>query len=324
MGEVFLNGAYVSRESARVSALDAGVQHGVGLFETMLGGVSGAKRGHAGAGNGQAEPVHGEGSGGAWVFRLGDHLARLKKSALELGLLETLHETALGDAVLETVRRSGLGRARVRLTITGGDLNLLASSGRSKPDPTILIVAQPATEYPRAMFERGVMATIADGRANPLNAFEGHKTLNYWWRLRALQAASAAGAGEALVMQVTNHLCGGCVSNALLVKGGRLLTPIARGEEVKGAMPSPALPGIARGWALDEAPRLGLEVERRMLTIDDVLGAEEVVLTNSSWGVLPVVRIERHEVGGGEPGPAARRLRAAWLSAVEAEAAEAR
>src|SRR5262249_16274350 len=156
--------------------------------------------------------------GGAWVFRLGDHLARLKKSALELGLSTDLREDRLGDAVLETILRStsenpGQQRVRVRLTVTGGDLNLLSPTGRPSPTPTVLIVVQPATKSPETMFERGIQAAVADTRANPFNPFEPHKTLNYWWRLNQLQAASARGAGEAIVLQVSNHLAGGCVSN---------------------------------------------------------------------------------------------------------------
>src|SRR5205814_2137459 len=73
------------------------------------------------------------------------------------------------------------------------------TGGARAADPTVLIVAQPVTRYPEAMFERGVTVVLADARANPLNPFEGHKTLNYWWRLRELQTAARKGAGEALV-----------------------------------------------------------------------------------------------------------------------------
>lgn len=305
MASVFLDGRLVDRDEARVSAFDAGLQHGVGLFETFLALALGE--------GGAADEVRAHGLDG--------HLARLAGSARELGLSEDVRTDALGEAVRRTVASSGLTRARVRVTLTGGDLNLLEIAGRRQHRPTLMVAAQPATSYPDEMFERGVRATLADARANPLDPTAGHKTLNYWWRLRELQRASAKGAGEALVFQVTNHLCGGCVSNALVVRGGVVLTPIARGEESevggKGALPSPVLPGVTRAEMLGECESMGLEVRRQMVTIDDVLGADEVILTNSSWGALAVVGVERESIGSGAPGEVAGALRRVWNDAIK-------
>lgn len=298
--QAWLNGAWVRREDARVSAFDAGFQHGVGLFETML------------ARNGR-------------VFRLRDHLERLRRSAAELRLTESLHVEPLAEAVQSTVERNGLREARVRLTITGGDLNMLAASGeRVRHEPTILIVAQPPTRYPDELFANGVRALVADGRVNPLDRHAGHKTLSYWSRLSALQAAGAAGAGEAIWFSVTNHLAGGCVSNIFVVRDDVLLTPYARGEESRSSLPAPVLPGITRSVVMEIADGevgagLGLHAERAMLSIEDVFAAREILLTNSSWGVLPVVGIERTQIGDGKPGPVAQALRAAWRERVERE-----
>lgn len=324
---IFLNGRFFGGQAtdappaaevpsitdARLWALDAGVQHAVGLFETMTGGL--LRRGVEGA-RSHGEEIE------TWVLHLDDHVDRLVDSARELGLSSDLRSSALQDAVLETVRRSGLARVRVRITITGGDLAMLTAAKAGGPaapsDPTVLIVAQPATSYPRPMLEHGVTVALADARANPLNPHEGHKTLNYWWRLRELQAAARKAAAEALVLSVSNHLCGGCVSNILLVKGNELLTPIARGEEREIAgksgvpMPSPVLPGVTRSWALDKVERMGLKVTKRMLSIQDVLAADEVMLTNSSWGVLPVVKLEGSEIASGKPGPFTLDLVNAW------------
>lgn len=292
MSEVFLNGGFVARDDARVSAFDAGFVHAVGLFETMAARVS---------------------PDGVVVDGLDEHLDRLQASAAELGLSDDLRTGPLGEAIEETVRRSGHERARVRLTITGGDLNMLRSTGRGSNTPTVLIDAQPATRYPDAMFEKGVMAMIADAKANPLDPMAGHKTLNYWWRLRELQKAAARAAGEAIVLQVSNHLCGGCVSNIFVVSGQTLLTPIARGEEQevggKSSIPSPVLPGITRARIIKEAKKMGLTVERRMMGIGDVLDADEVFLTNSSWGVLPVTSVEAEPVAAGTVGAVSRALR---------------
>lgn len=320
MATVFLNGRFIAQDEAAVSAFDAGFQHGVGLFETMSARLDEA---------GQAK-----------IFRLEAHLERLSESARILGLSTQLRIHALAEAVATTVERAALPKARVRLTITGGDLNLLARRAAaslegaapppSRVDPTILIVAQPATQYPPEMFERGISAVIGDARINPLDPMSGHKTLTYWGRLRELQAAATKHAGEAILFMVSNHLAGGCVSNIFLYTGGSLLTPIARGEEelVAGQgshsagdiprlqtgalLPSPVLPGITRQWVADWAADQQVPTIRRMLTIDDLLAADEVFLTNSSWGVLPVVQVEQEQIGSGAVGGLTADLRRAW------------
>jgi branched-subunit amino acid aminotransferase/4-amino-4-deoxychorismate lyase len=292
--DVWLNGHFVSREEASVSVFDAGFQHGVGLFETM-----GARHGS--------------------VFRVESHLQRLADSAKALLLTERLHTKPLAEAVHQVVEHTGLELARVRLTLTGGNLNMLQSKGESVVDPTILIDAQPPTPYPDAFFEQGVIVMIAEGRLNPFDPMAGHKTLNYWPRIRTLQVAAARGAGEAVWLSVTNHLACGCVSNLFLVKDGVLHTPIARGEEEPNAVPSTVLPGITRGVIAELAERKGVGLARRMLDINDLLDAEEAFLTNSSWGVLPVVGIEKESIADGNVGEMTQRLREAWLETVVTE-----
>jgi branched-subunit amino acid aminotransferase/4-amino-4-deoxychorismate lyase len=291
---VWLNGEFVERDRATVSVFDAGFQHGIGLFETML------------ARNGR-------------MFRPLAHLERLRESARELLLSKALRVRPLAEAVQLTIDRNELEQARVRLTITGGNLDALQAGGSGTHDPTILIVAQPPTQYPDAFFAHGVVVRIADGRQNPLDPMAGHKTLNYWPRILALQSHGAAGASEAIWFSVTNHLASGSVSNVFLVKDGILRTPIARGEEEPGALRAPVLPGITRAAIIELAETMDVETMRCMLDYEDLVGADEVFLTNSSWGVLPVIAVERAKIGAGVVGDVTRRLREAWKQLVDEE-----
>lgn len=290
--------------SAQVSAFDAGFQHGVGLFETM----------HAKGGR---------------VYRLMQHLERLLASARELQLVESLRLDPLADAIDMTLERNGLKDARVRLTLTAGDMNLLSTpaAAPAQNDPTILIHVQPPTRYPDALFEKGVGVRVADSRLNMLDAFAGHKTLWYWPRLRELQAAASVGMNEAIWFDVANGLACGCVSNVFLVKDGVVRTPTARGEEARdapasSAWRSPVLPGITRAAVLEIAQQLGHAVDRTRLDIGALLAADEVFLTNSSWHVLPVVRVEKSEIAKGKPGPVTAAVREALLREIAGEGAE--
>ena len=285
--QVWLNGQFVDRDNAQVSVFDAGFQHGVGLFETM------------GAVNGR-------------VFRPEAHVERLIDSAKQLLLSERLHAQPLVNAVQHAIEHNNMTEARLRLTVTGGNLNMLQTEGASNVDPTVLIVPQPPTPYPDVFFEKGVTVMIADGRLNPFEPMAGHKTINYWPNIRALQIAGSRNASEALWFTVSNHLACGSVSNVFLVKDETLRTPIARGEEQSGAVPAAVRPGVTREAVFEIAGQRNLQIETKMLDIEALLDADEVFLTNSSWGVLPVTKVERETIGAGEVGEITSLVREGW------------
>lgn len=293
--DVYLNGQMLDAAEATVSVEDAGFQHSVGLFETMAA-------------------FHGK------IFRIIPHLQRLQKSAHDLGLARELNLDSLQRAVEQTIAHNELTDARIRLTVTAGAISLLRKDASSTPpEPTVLVAAQPPTRYDPAYFESGVMALIAPPAANPFDPLAGHKTLSYWGRLRTLRQAASAGAGEAIWLNVSNHLAGGAISNVFLVKDGKLLTPFARGEETQGSLPAPVLPGITRAAVIELAGELDIPIERRMLSVPDLLDADEVFLTNSSWLVLPVTRVEKKTISNGQVGQITRRLRTGLLELIARE-----
>jgi branched-chain amino acid aminotransferase len=289
----WLNGGFVDVTEAKVSAFDMGFQHAVGLFETM-------------------RASHGQ------VFRPEAHMARLAESAKELMLTDTLRPGPLVEAIQETVARNGLLEARIRLTLSGGAM-IRRPDETQDIDPTILIHAQPRTVYPDALYEKGIRVVVANDRLNPFDSHAGHKTLSYWSRLSALQSAGTHGAAEALWFTVSNHLGCGSTSNVFVVRGDTVFTPPARGEEEPGALRSPVLPGVTRSALFEVARENGLTIERRLLDINDVLTADEVMLSNSGWGLLPVIGIERETITGGEPGPVFSALRSGFEALLDRE-----
>ncbi|MCC6680916.1 MAG: aminotransferase class IV family protein [Phycisphaeraceae bacterium] len=291
--DVYLNGRMVAAEQALVRADDAGFQHAVGLFETFCA-------------------HHGR------VFRLQQHLERLAGSARDLGLARQINIEPLTAAVEQVIAHNGISEARIRLTLTPGSLSML-KPGESEPVPTLLITPSELTVYDPAYFEQGVRVLIAPPGANPFDPTAGHKTLNYWQRLRTLRQAAALDAGEAIWLNVTNHLAGGAISNLFLVSNGKLLTPIARGEEEQGALPAPVLPGVIRQTIIELAEVNHIEVERQMLTVEELLDADEVFLTNSSWYVLPVTQVEKKTIGSGNVSWITQTLRQKLLELVQRE-----
>lgn len=293
--DVAVNGRFVPAQEATVSIHDAGFTHAVGLFETF-------------------QAYHGR------VFRLERHLARMTESAKQLGLARELPAEKITQTVEGLLKHNGVQRCRLRLTVTAGAVPMRAPEGEIQPpEPTIAVVPEPPTAIDPAYAERGVTAVIYRQGANPFDDTAGHKTLAYWSRLRSLRQAAQVGAGEALWLNVTNHLASGAVSNLMLVKDGQVFTPIARGEELPEALSAPVRPGVTRETVLELAQGLGLPVHRKMLSVDDLLGADEAMLTNAGWGVLPVTRVEQAEIADGQVGEVTRQLMTGLAGLIDSE-----
>jgi branched-chain amino acid aminotransferase len=283
---ISLNGQVIPYDEARIAPGDGGFLHGAGLFETMR-----AKNGV--------------------VFRLGDHLDRLKLSAEELDLPLALEEPQLRDLISELLEANELRDARLRLTLSRGDLHVIDAQN-PVPPVTLLITASAFTAYPAELYAKGMTVMVSTYRQNPENPLTGHKTTSYLDRLIGLRQAQAAGAGEALWFSAKeNELAEGSISNVFIVdKDGVLATPpvaLPQKEDLRLC-----LPGITRKLVLELAREANMLPHERMLRVEDLVGAREVFLTNAIMGVMPVARIERHAVGDEKPGAITTALMAAY------------
>ncbi len=302
---VWLNGKIVSEENAQISVFDSSVQHGIGVFETMY-----ARK--------------------TEVFRLDNHLEQLFFSAKNLKLVETLRLDLISNAIDELLVHSNYSESRLKLTLTGGVLGYYPETNKAN-NPTIIITCQRSTKYPDDFFQKGVLSTISRSRENPHIFTSGHKSIDYWSRISALQEASLFSAGESIWLTPEANVASGSVSNVFCVKGGVVKTPPARFNSGFSNDKSPVRPGVTRGCVIDLAKQLGYKVEINEISIDAFLDADESFLTNSSWGILPVVglclgRGAKDETktgvkkfGSGVPGPVTRELREGWLDCLDLE-----
>jgi len=289
---VHLNGEFVSEAEATLSVYDGGWLHGAGLFETMR------------AENGR-------------VFRLESHMERLRRSASTL--LADIPRDALPDESVfaELLERNDLKTARVRMTVTAGSMHAAGTPGGERTGsgaaPTICITAAELSGYPITLYETGAAVAICDFRLSPTDPIAGHKTTAYLPRLLALRQAQRVRCMEALWFTTGNHLAEGSISNVLLVRDGVLKTP---------PLDTPVLPGIARGVVLEIARNEAIEAQESPLTIDDLLHADEVLLTSAIMQVMPVIRIEKRDIGDGRVGSMAKRLLSEYRVLVKKECGE--
>lgn len=280
MSQCFLNDKIVEQDQAMLSISDSGFLYGMGLFETLR-------------------------AAGGRIFALADHLDRLLASAAKLSIACPYDKPWFETALHRVLQANELTDARIRLTLSSGSIRQDKS-----PQPTVLITAAPFQPYPRNFYEKGIRAALTDYRQNPADPTTGHKTTSYFSRLFALQAAHRKNATEALWFTTDNYLAEGCISNVFLVKNSAIHTP---------SLDTPVLPGIARKHLCRIASDEKIALTESRLTIQDLLSADEVFVSNVVMGVMPVVGIEAHTVGEGKVGPVTKQLMEAFNRLVVSE-----
>lgn len=277
----------MDERQAFVSAFDRGFLFGDGIFESM--------RAVAGT-----------------IFRFDRHLERLRRSAFLIGLDLPDQGAGIAAAAREVMRANGLRDARLRVTVTRGPGRPGEYLDAPGP-PTVVIVAQPFSGVAARLYEEGVKVALSRRRQIPSEALDpAIKSTSRLSAILARREARDQGAFEAILSDAQGHLTEGTVSNIFLVTDAGLRTP---------ATPDGCLPGVTRQAAIDLSRGIGLVVREERVPAAAIATAVEVFLTNSSWEILPVVRIDETVVGPGRPGPVARELLDRYRSLLRAECA---
>lgn len=283
----WVDGDLVAADQARVSVHDRGFRCGEGVFETLR-----VYSGH--------------------VFRMGAHLQRALNGAGRLGI------TVPGAgqpadrlvAALETTvaaNREVLGDDVVlRLILTPGAIDPDSPfPGTPRGRATVVVTCHPLPDLDG--HRRGGLRVVTVPWARPL---PGVKSLSCLPSLQARRRARAEGAAEALLTSGEGEVLEGAGSNVFAVRQGVLVTPPPEAG---------ILPGVTREVVLSLAAGVGLEAVERRLTIEEILAAEEVMVTASVREVVPVVSVDGHRIGEGTPGPWADRLWTGYREEVERE-----
>lgn len=237
---------------------------------------------------------------GGMIFRLPQHLERLKASAAFLGTgLPELR--GLTRQLNEALRRSGLKEAVVRVALIP----------RRRASARAHIVVQPAIKPTAAAYRRGVAIAVVPARKSPVSGI--NPQAKYSARLGSVLAVADAqlrGVDEALFVNELGSVTESTASNFGIVTRGVVLTPPCW---------LGLLPGITRDALFELAGRIGLPVRESPLTRHDCYNADEAFLTSTLKEVLGVTRIDRRLIGNGRPGPVTRKLHRVFQELVKEE-----
>jgi D-alanine transaminase len=271
---VYVNGAYLPEEEATISIFDRGFIFGDGIYEVSA--VLGGK-----------------------LVDCEAHLARLERSAGEIGLELPCSRAELVAIHQELIARNSLDEGSIYLQVSRGaaDRDFPFPKG-VKPSLVLFTQARQFAETPLAKTGIKVVST-PDLRW----ARRDIKSVNLLAPVLAKQFAAENGAQEAWMIE-DGVVTEGASSTAWIVKGKTLISrPLSH----------KVLPGITRTAVLAFLAESGFAFEEREFTLDEALDAEEAFITSATSLVMPVTTIDGHSIHNGAPGPATLRLREIYL-----------
>ena len=270
----WLNGAFLPLAEARISPLDRGFLFADAVYEVL--------------------PVY---AGRPFLFV--EHIARLERSLGEIRMRSPLTRPEWAALLTELVERNGGGDMYLYVQVTRG-----AEEGRShalNPSlaPTVFLMACPLAPMDESVRAAGVGAiTLPDERWGRCDI----KSTSLLANVLAKSRAADAGETEAILL-AGGMLREGSSSSVMVVRDGVLHAP-PYGPEI--------LPGTTRDLTLRLAAEAGIPVRIAPVTEPQLRGADEIMLSFATRGVLAVTRLDGSPVGTGLPGPVWTRLAAAF------------
>jgi branched-chain amino acid aminotransferase len=278
---VWFDGRLVRWSDARIHVLTHALAHGTGVFEGV-----------------RCHPT----PDGAAVFRLDDHVARLFRSARTMLMGLHWRPEDVSAAVTELIDANGQTSSYLRLIAFRAYGEMFVNP---RENPVSLVVA--SWEQPHSFsdqrFEHGLRLMVSSWRRPDPNTIPTGAKLTGAYAMAGLarMEAEAAGYDDAIMLGSGGMLAEAVIANLFLVRDGRLYTPtLADGP----------LAGITRDTVLTLARDIGFECVETSLTRSELYAADEIFLTGTGVGIVPVAEVEgrRYET----PAPVTSALQAQY------------
>jgi branched-chain amino acid aminotransferase len=273
---IWMDGELVDWDEANVHVTSFGLHYGIGFFEGIR--------------------CHSTPAGPA-IFRLTDHLQRLRRSAAVYGFELPYPVEEMAHACKLVVSANGLTDCYLRpIVFLGEGASVIEARFRT----AVIATADGPLAGPAK--EAGVRACISSFRRISPNSIPpaAKATGQYLNSFLAEAEAITSGYEEAIMLNDSGQVSDGWAHNVFAVTDGVLVTP---------PVSAGALPGITRETVMTLAAEDGIEVRQHGLVRSDLYLADECFLTGTAAGVVPVISVDGRGVGTGKPGPLTTSLR---------------
>ena len=275
---VYLNGAYVPEEDAKISIFDRGFLMADGVYEVT-------------------SVIDGK------LIDFDGHTTRLDRSLRELDMENPISRDDLLEAHRELVRLNAINEGLVYLQITRGapnDRDFVFPDPDATPQTIVMFTQNKPGLAENPTAKTGIkIISIEDIRWGRRDI----KTVQLLYPSMGKMMAKKQGADDAWMVE-DGAVTEGTSNNAYIVKDGKIITR---------ALSNDILHGITRAAVLRFAQEAQMEVIERDFTIAEAQEADEAFITSASTFVMPVVEIDSQPLGTGTPGPLVTRLREIYL-----------
>ncbi|MCU0258468.1 MAG: branched-chain amino acid transaminase [Solirubrobacteraceae bacterium] len=284
--KIWMNGKLVPWDEARTHVLTHALHYGSGVFE----GIRAYKT-----------------ERGAAVFRLTEHLERLRRSA-KLYYMELPYTVAeLAQATKDVIAANGLEACYIRPIVYRGygEMGLYPLHA---PVDAVIAVWPWGAYLGEEGVRHGIRAKVSSIQAlgHTQLARAAKATGQYLNSILAKIEVTNAGYDEAIMLDAAGHVCEGSGENLFLVRDGVLYTPFPADG---------VLEGITRDTVLRLAAAEGIEARERTLTRSDLVVADELFFTGTAAEIVPIREVDDHVIG--DPGPVTRRIQHRYRELVE-------
>ena len=286
-GHIWYDGKLVPWREATTHVLTHTLHYGMGVFE----GIRAYKT-----------------AKGTAIFRLREHIERLRNSAHIMGMPMPYDHATLAEACRTVVKENKLDSAYIRpLCFYGSEaMGIHASTLKSH----VIVAAWHWGAYlgPEAL-NNGIRVRTSSFTRHHVNITlcKAKATGNYTNSILAMP-----GADEALLLDPEGYVAEGSGENIFIVRGNNLYTP-------DGAS---ALEGITRDTVMTLAAEAGLTVREKRITRDEVYIADEAFFTGTAAEVTPIRELDGRAIGAGTRGPVTTKLQNLYFDQVNGRRTE--
>ncbi|MDF1692716.1 MAG: branched-chain amino acid transaminase [Zhongshania sp.] len=287
-GLIWFDGEMVPWRDAKVHVLTHTLHYGMGVFE----GVRAYKTENR----------------GTCIFRMQEHTDRLFRSAHIMRMEMTVTKEQVNEAQRAVVRENGLDEAYLRPMCFYGSEGMGLRADNLKMHVIVAAWDWPSYMSPEAR-DKGIKVRCSSYTRHHVNISMCKAKANghYINSMLALREALDSGCEEALLLDNEGYVAEGSGENVFIVRNGKIFTPEL----------TSCLDGITRNTIFEFAKELGLEVEEKRITRDEIYIADEAFFTGTAAEVLPIRELDGRVIGAGKRGPITTELQTMYFDQVK-------